>query len=333
VRRAIGRPRRPEAPGETLRILFLGAAKRLSLFERFAAACREENTDLEILSYEDSHAVPVVALAKVIVGPRWDSPEFEPHLLSTLLEYSVRVVIPCMDAATVALSRAAPAVTATGCWSVVSSIEICSACENKVLAQRWFAEHDVRTPIWAPETPFPWMVKHVHGYGSRRQFLVHSKSEFDALKTRVPLEDYLVQPFVEGPEFTIDAYVSREGEVLGCVSRRRLEVAAGEVVRSVTERRPAILDEASRVLHTRGFLGPITLQAIEGAGGPWFIEINPRFGGGVILSIEAGADYPRFLIREALGRPVAPVEWREGVLMTRAFREVFHEESDRDNHR
>ncbi len=87
------------------------------------------------------------------------------------------------------------------------------------------------------------------------------------------------------------------------------------------------------MLHTRGFLGPITLQAIEGAGDPWFIEINPRFGGGVILSIEAGADYPRLLIREALGRPVEPVEWREGVLMTRAFREVFHEESDRDNHR
>ena len=33
-----------------------------------------------------------------------------------------------------------------------------------------------------------------------------------------------------------------------------------------------------------------------------FIEINPRFGGGVPLSIKAGANFPKWIIQEMLGR-------------------------------
>jgi carbamoylphosphate synthase large subunit len=83
-----------------------------------------------------------------------------------------------------------------------------------------------------------------------------------------------------------------------------------------------------RILAAGGFEGPITFQAIERDGRCWFIEGNLRFGGGVIVSIEAGADFAWLLVREALGRSVEPVSWREGVLMTRAYREVFHEGQD-----
>ncbi|GAG81224.1 unnamed protein product, partial [marine sediment metagenome] len=33
-----------------------------------------------------------------------------------------------------------------------------------------------------------------------------------------------------------------------------------------------------------------------------FIEINPRFGGGVPLSIKAGANFPKWILQEMLGR-------------------------------
>jgi hypothetical protein len=42
--------------------------------------------------------------------------------------------------------------------------------------------------------------------------------------------------------------------------------------------------------------------------------------------MEAGADYAKLLIREALGKPVEKVNWRDKLLMTRSYQETFHEE-------
>ena len=41
-------------------------------------------------------------------------------------------------------------------------------------------------------------------------------------------------------------------------------------------------------------------------GSPKVFEINPRFSGGIPLTIAAGADFPAKLVDLALGRPVAP---------------------------
>ena len=306
----------------TIRILFLGAGRRMSLFDRIAEACRAEGLQPELYSYEDSTNVPVAKLATIIVGLRWQDQKFEDHLAHVIAQHHVQVVIPCMDAASIVLSRMAESLQESDCWAVVSSVNNCIIFGNKRLTERWFLEHGVQIPILGTDSPFPWIVKDVHGFGSKNQFIVHDEHEFERLGLN--LNDYLVQPFIKGPEFTVDGYVSRDGRVLGCVSRRRLRVLAGEVLNSITERKEALLTECSRILSQGGFQGPITLQAIEDSRGFWFIEANLRFGGGVILSIEAGADYAQLIVREAIGRPVNVVSWQEGVLMTRAYREVFH---------
>jgi len=317
---------------DRLNILFLGAGNRVSLFERIASACRREGIQYRLFSYENSPSVPVAKLATIIVGLRWDAPNFKQNLLTTITKWGINVVVPCMDGATVALSQIAPEVQSLGCWPLVISAELCITFENKRLAEKWFIDHGLRTPVWNPDSPLPWIIKHIHGFASRRQFEVNSVEEFHSLESRIDLQEYLIQPFIDGPEFTIDAYVSRSGEVLGCVTRRRMHVVDGEVVRSVTERNESLIEESTKILHCGDFQGPITIQAIQHEGEFWFIEINPRFGGGVILSFEAGADYAWLFVREALGRSVSPVSWREGILMTRAYREVFFDRGKYDPH-
>ncbi len=310
-------------PMTKLNILFLGAGKRLSLFERIVSAGQREGVELRLFSYETSPFVPVAKTATIVVGLQWDAPGFKGDVLSNVKKFGIHVLIPCMDGATVALSQIASDVQELGCWPMVSGAELCVAFENKRLAEKWFVEHGVRTPIPESNSPFPWIIKPVAGFASRGQFKVNNFEEYQYHKSRIVLEDYIVQPFLEGPEFTIDAYVSRSGEVLGCVTRRRLQVVDGEVVRSITERKQVLIDEVIRILNIKGWQGPITLQVIEYESDFWFIDVNPRFGGGVILSMEAGADYAQLFVREALGLPIYPVKWREGILMTRAYRETF----------
>jgi carbamoyl-phosphate synthase large subunit len=214
---------------------------------------------------------------------------------------------------------------------VVSSADICEIFESKKLAQDWFLAHNVNIPIWKPEVSFPWIAKHIHGFGSRRQFIIENMEDYTRLCSKVNLDEYLLQPFINGPEYTVDAYVSRDGKILGIVTRRRIKAIDGEAVCSVTKKLPKLSAEVCRILNYGGFMGPITFQAIEHENKYFFLEVNNRFGGGVILSMEAGADYAQLLVREALGLPVQPVEWREGLMMMRAYREVFMEVPVNDN--
>ncbi|MBN2128133.1 MAG: ATP-grasp domain-containing protein, partial [Sedimentisphaerales bacterium] len=61
-----------------------------------------------------------------------------------------------------------------------------------------------------------------------------------------------------------------------------------------------------------------------------FIEINPRFGGGVPLSIRAGADFPRWILQELAGkRPrIGFDKFQDGLVMLRYDAEVWLEPSN-----
>ncbi len=60
-------------------------------------------------------------------------------------------------------------------------------------------------------------------------------------------------------------------------------------------------------------------------GQPKIFEINPRFSGGISLTIAAGADFPRMLVQMARGRRVAPSagNFQDGLWMTSYETSVF----------
>ena len=73
-------------------------------------------------------------------------------------------------------------------------------------------------------------------------------------------------------------------------------------------------------------MGLITIQLILTPQGRMrVLEINPRFGGGVPLAIEAGANFPRWLLAEWLGRKprIRLAHFREGVMMLRYHQSFY----------
>jgi len=78
-------------------------------------------------------------------------------------------------------------------------------------------------------------------------------------------------------------------------------------------------------------IGPITVQCIIKENTPFFIEINPRYGGGAPLGIAAGANSPEWYIKELLGIPFEapkPDEYKKNLYMTRADQTLYIEEND-----
>ena len=142
----------------------------------------------------------------------------------------------------------------------------------------------------------------------------------------------MCQEFVEGIEYTCDVYVDFDMRVRCVVPRRRIEVRSGEVSKSQVVKNPRIMSQARRVVELLG-AGPgvITVQLfVTSDGRIRFTEVNPRFGGGAPLSIQAGADFPRWILQELTGRP-PQIEFdgfTDGLTMLRYDAEVWACDSD-----
>jgi carbamoyl-phosphate synthase large subunit len=193
---------------------------------------------------------------------------------------------------------------------MVSSPETIAIGTNKVATGAFFRANGFRTPHVLTEaeivalraSDFPLFAKPAEGSSSIGAGVVGSADELRVRRAADP--SLVVMELIRGEEYTIDVYVDFQGVPQCAVPRLRLEARAGEISKGITVRDEALITlslEVARKLP--GAIGCLTLQAFKVAdGGYVFIEINPRFGGGYPLSWHAGADYPRWMIEEAVGR-------------------------------
>jgi carbamoyl-phosphate synthase large subunit len=137
---------------------------------------------------------------------------------------------------------------------------------------------------------------------------------------------------VDGWEHTVDVYAGLDGVPRVAVPRRRLKVRDGEVVKAVTVRHGEIIRRSMELVEAlKECVGVVTLQCfLTSDDRVRFIEINPRFGGGVPLAMRAGADFPRWLIEEHLGRrpDIDPEGWKDRLVMLRYDEAVFRQADD-----
>ncbi|MHC4483538.1 MAG: ATP-grasp domain-containing protein, partial [Planctomycetota bacterium] len=132
-------------------------------------------------------------------------------------------------------------------------------------------------------------------------------------------------------EHTCDVYVDFSMKVRCVVPRKRIEVRAGEVSKGQVVKHPVIISEAARLVEKLG-AGPgvITLQLfLTDDNKVKFIEINPRFGGGVPLSIKAGANFPKWILQELLTSKtnISFDAFKDNLIMLRYDGEVWLENS------
>ncbi len=154
------------------------------------------------------------------------------------------------------------------------------------------------------ELEFPLFIKPRQGRGGVGAYPVRNRAELDFFLDYVA--DPVVQTYLDGPEFTIDVLCDFAGEPLSVVPRERVVIRAGVVDRGRTVRDAALIDLGLQVAGALKFVGAVNMQCRVVDGVPIVFEINPRFSGGIPLTIAAGADFPRQLVELAHGRRVLP---------------------------
>jgi len=276
----------------------------------------------------DPSAVGLRLADEASVVPRADGDGFVEALCDLALQTGADALISTVAEELAALDQASDALAAAGLAVWLAAPDAVRACVDK-----WcFAETVAGAGIPAPATalgsaqgvPGPWVVKPRFGRGSRDVYAVDDQGELAWALRRVP--DPIVQTRLAGREFTVDCLVGRDGVLVGAVPRWRVEVKAGISTKGLTFADGPLVALTADLLAALGLQGVANVQGFVGDDGAVsFVEVNPRFSGGLPLALAAGADLVGEYLQAVLGRPIRPerLRYRSGVTMCRHYEEVF----------
>ena len=296
---------------KTLNILFTCIGRRVSLLNSFRRAAGQLRIKASFFGTDTTELSPALQLCNkgFMVKPITHAGYIK-QLLSIVNNNRVNLLVPTVDLDLKLLAQNNSKFAELGCRVLVSSPEVLDICQDKRLTYRFLVRNGFDTPVTMSvnsallkrKLDWPIFIKPWDGYAGRGNAVVHNQKELSFYAKRVP--NPICQELVQGTEYTCDVYVDFSMKVRCVVPRKRIEIRAGEVSKGQVVKDSQIMNQAAKLVETLG-AGPglITLQLFETAKGKLkFIEINPRFGGGIPLSIKAGANFPKWILQEMLGK-------------------------------
>jgi len=202
-------------------------------------------------------------------------------------------------------------------------VETARICRDKLLTAAHLQRHGIRVAAtWTPAqiralaVPPPLFIKPRRGRGSVGAFPIRTPEQLRFFLEYV--SDPVVQEYLEGPEYTIDVFCDLQGRPISAVPRERLVIRSGVTDRGRTVRSQVLMDLGVRCAEVLEFRGAVNVQCRVVGGTPVVFEINPRFSGGIQLTIAAGADFADWTIRAARGETMRPRlgEFTDGLRMS-----------------
>jgi carbamoyl-phosphate synthase large subunit len=301
-------------------VLLTAGSRRVPLVNAFKRALAPVGGRV-ITSDVNALSPAVLAADQAYRVPMATDADYLPSLLHICREEAVGLLVPTIDDELEAIGGARDLFGHAGTYVAASCVETVAVCNDKYRTCVHLRERGIAAAAsWLPEElpeglPFPLFVKPRHGRGGIGAFAVRNARELAFFLEYVHRP--VVQEFLDAPEFTIDMLCDR-GRPLSIVPRERVVIRSGVMDRGRTVKDPALLDLGRACAAALEFHGAVNIQCRMVAGVPSVFEINPRFSGGIPLTIEAGADFPRMLVQLALGRPVAPCigQFADGLWMT-----------------
>jgi carbamoyl-phosphate synthase large subunit len=295
-----------------IRVLFTGGGRRVSLLRAFRTSAQRlgESIELHVGDADLSAAACEISDTNHLL-PLSREPTYIEQIVAICAKAQIDMVIPLIDPELPVLAEHREEVETTGARLVLSQPETIRIAADKLATHKHFAACGIPTPrTWdASEIPtdikFPVIVKPRFGSGSVGVFEIHTSEQLEFFARYV--DQACVQEKLSGDEFTFDVYVDGAGDVRCVIPRLRLETRAGEISKGITILDPELIDMARRVALTLpGAFGPLNMQAFRADTGDLsFIEVNPRFAGGYLLSHRAGADFPGALISSVMRGEIA----------------------------
>lgn len=283
-------------------LLFTCIGRRVELLQAFRSSAFDLGVNLTILGVDASTTAPALAFCDRSFTICSISEEgYIPTLVKLCESNNVDLLIPTIDTDLLILSENRSRFLEIDTEVLVSDKEQIQICRDKIKTAAFFKLCGINTPDTVDDVnlfngSFPCFIKPRDGSSSVNAFRINSQAELLDKVKAVP--EYIIQPLIRGTEYTVDIFCDFQGVPLYIIPRKRILVRSGEVIVTEISHDEQVKLECIQIIKAFKPRGPLAIQLIrDEQGRDYFIEINPRFGGGCPLSIKSGADIPGAIIQ------------------------------------
>jgi carbamoyl-phosphate synthase large subunit len=288
-------------------VLLTSAGRRVELLRAFVKAQAQLGLNGHVVAVDANPLAPALQeTTHRYVVPRINDSAYIPHLRDICRDEDVGLIFPTIDPDIPILAEHRPEFESVGAKAMVVGPDAAETAADKLLTYRLFSALGVPVPAtWDREEareadiPFPAFIKPRRGSSSENAMRVRDRRELEFFLDYIP--NPMVQELLPGPEITSDVICGISGEVLGVISRQRIESRAGEVQKGTTVHDDQLARYCRAIAVALNAVGPITVQCMMKNGEPFFTEVNCRYGGGAPLGFAAGANSPLWLLSQASG--------------------------------
>lgn len=315
-----------------LNILITSVSRKVWLVKAFKDALAHEGIDGKVIAVDSNPLSAGLYISdKQYPVPSSSEQGFMDSILEICRKENVKLLIPTRDDELLLFAKNRQNFEEQGISVMVSSPNVIETCRDKYKFYQFLKQGNIPTPTtYIPSeidlkalNTYPLLIKSRYGAGSKNVFKVDGVEELQCFVHYVA--DPLIQEFLMGKEYTIDVFSDFDGNVITVVPRERIEIVSGESYKGITVEDTKMVEQAKYLAEKLGTIGHITIQCIKDRAVTKFIEVNPRFGGGAILGIMAGADTPSLLLELVQGKTLKPQigKYKKNLLMLRYTVDLF----------
>lgn len=278
-------------------VLILSAGRRVELIERFKRAKQRLGIEGKIVAADISLTAPAMHFADVHYQiPRIGAEGYIDSIVSVCREENINLIVPTIDTELLVLSENRVSIEErTNAKVLISDERVVSICRDKNNTQCFFEDYGFGVPkqlrdkdIRSGNFSYPLFIKPKDGSSSINTFKINNEHELEFFSSYI--KEPLIQEYIEGTEYSVDVFCDFDSNPITIVPRIRLATRGGEILKGRIVKDREIISDITRMIDILKPIGHITIQCMKTANGIKYIEINPRFGGGAPMSIDAGAD-------------------------------------------
>ncbi len=296
-----------------MNILFTsaGSGRRVRLVKAFIKRLKSVDPAGKVVVVDENPFSPGLYIAKKSsMVPRISSPHFDSRLLKICRREKVDWIIPTTDADIYHLAKNRERYKKKEIKILVSDLRSIKICNNKRAFHEYFSEKNIPLPksIFSLKelkgnTEFPLIIKPVQGFGTKNTYVLKNNKELNFFYGFI--DNPFLQEHIAGVEYTIDVLLDLGGKPVSVVPRERIYTRDGVSDVGITVKNQKLIDFGLAVATSLKFVGPINIQCIlQDSGMLSLIEINPRFSGGISLTMDSGADFALWILKMFKGQDI-----------------------------
>lgn len=306
-------------------ILVLSSGRRVELIQRFKNAAKEISEFSKVIAVDISKTAPALYFAdEYYIVPRITDNNYIESIIDICKKRDISLIVPTIDTELLKLSENRKRIEKECNAKILLSRDaVIKICRNKHNTQKFLENNGFKVPVCLSDEDikgkkykFPLFIKPEDGSSSINAFKINNEEELNFFRNYI--NKPIIQEFISGTEYSVDVFCDFDSNPITIVPRKRVAIRGGEILKGQVEKNRIIIDDVKRMVEILQPIGHITVQCMITERGVEYIEINPRFGGGAPMSIDAGADSCKNLFRLLKGEKLKYNEdYRDNIFFSR----------------